>query len=154
MTPAMTRPSTSRRLVSPSPWRTIARSVPADILSRAGARGIAIFPGSGIVDVEGSKAVTRVKLGGAHAVAIDCDAVGMAGGWSPVVHLSSHGGIKPRYDEAVAGFVPGGFPASHFGAGAMMGTLRPRRRDCGGRQRRSLRRIARGLRQDAAGLCA
>ncbi|PZF77824.1 sarcosine oxidase subunit alpha family protein [Aestuariivirga litoralis] len=97
-------------------------SVSADILSRAGARGIAIFPGSGIFDVEGSKGVRRVKLGGAHAVTIECDAVGMAGGWSPVVHLSSHGGIKPRYDEAAAGFVPGGFPASHFGAGAMMGT--------------------------------
>lgn len=97
-------------------------AVSADILSRAGARGIAIFPGSGIFDVEGSKGVTRVKLGGAHAVTIECDAVGMAGGWSPVVHLSSHGGIKPKYDEKAAGFVPGGFPASHFGAGAMMGS--------------------------------
>ncbi len=96
-------------------------AVSADLLSRAGARGIAIFPGSGIFDVEGSKGVTRVKLGGAHAVTIECDAVGMAGGWSPVVHLSSHGGIKPKYDETAAGFVPGGFPASHFGAGAMMG---------------------------------
>ena len=64
-----------------------------------------------------------MKLGGTHAVSVECDVVGMAGGWSPVVHLSSHGGIKPKYDEAVAGFVPGGFPASHFGAGAMMGTF-------------------------------
>ena len=98
-------------------------SVPADLLSSAAAKGIAIFPGSGIVDVEGAKAVKRVKLGGAHAVAVDCDVVGMAGGWSPVVHLSSHGGIKPKYDEAIVGFVPGGFAASHFGAGAMMGTF-------------------------------
>ncbi len=98
-------------------------AVSADILARAGAKGIAIFPGSGIVDVEGSKVVKAVKLGGAHAVTVECDVVGMAGGWSPVVHLSSHGGIKPKYDEAVAGFVPGGFPSSHFGAGAMMGTF-------------------------------
>ena len=98
-------------------------NVPADILSRAGARGIAIFPGSGVFDVEGGKGVKRVRLGGAHAVTIECDAVGMAGGWSPVVHLSSHGGIKPKYDDRVAGFIPGGFPASHFGAGAMMGTF-------------------------------
>ncbi|MEI8179824.1 sarcosine oxidase subunit alpha family protein [Aestuariivirga sp.] len=98
-------------------------NVSADILARAGAKGIAIFPGSGIFDVEGSKGVKRVKLGGAHAVTIECDAVGMAGGWSPVVHLSSHGGIKPKYDEAVAGFVPGGFPVSHFGAGAIMGAF-------------------------------
>lgn len=98
-------------------------NVSADILARAGAQGIAIFPGSGIFDVDGAKGVKRVKLGGVHAVTIECDAVGMAGGWSPVVHLSSHGGIKPKYDEAAAGFVPGGFPASHFGAGAMMGTF-------------------------------
>jgi methylglutamate dehydrogenase subunit C len=98
-------------------------SISADVLARAGARGIAIFPGSGIFDVEGAKGVTRVKLGGAHAVTIECDAVGMAGGWSPVVHLSSHGGIKPKYDEAVAAFVPGGFAPTHFGAGAMMGTF-------------------------------
>ncbi len=98
-------------------------SVSADILARAGARGVALFPGSGIVDVEGAKAVKAVKLGGAHAVTIECDVVGIAGGWSPVVHLSSHGGIKPRYDETVAGFVPGGFPSTHFGAGAMMGSF-------------------------------
>ena len=98
-------------------------NVSADILTRAGAQGIAIFPGSGIFDVDGAKGVKRVTLGGMHAVTIECDAVGMAGGWSPVVHLSSHGGIKPKYDEAVAGFVPGGFAASHFGAGAMMGTF-------------------------------
>jgi methylglutamate dehydrogenase subunit C len=98
-------------------------SIAPEILARAGAKGIAIFPGSGVIDVEGSKAVKAVRLGGAHAVTIECDALGMAGGWSPVVHLSSHGGIKPRYDEAVAGFVPGGFASTHFGAGAMMGSF-------------------------------
>ncbi|WP_421695876.1 sarcosine oxidase subunit alpha family protein [Aestuariivirga sp.] len=98
-------------------------SVSSEVLARAGAKGIAIFPGTGIADVESAKAVTRVKLGGLHAVSIECDAVGMAGGWSPAVHLSSHGGIKPKYDETVAGFVPGGFAPSHFGAGAMMGTF-------------------------------
>ena len=98
-------------------------AVPADLLTVAVSNGIAIFPGSGIVDIEGTKAVKRVHLGGAHAVAVDCDVVGMAGGWSPVVHLSSHGGIKPKYDEAIAGFVPGGFAMTHFGAGAMMGTF-------------------------------
>ena len=94
-----------------------------DIMALAGSLGIAIFPGTGMADVEGSKSVSRVKLSGAHAVSIDCDVLGMAGGWSPVVHLSSHGGIKPKYDEAIAAFVPGGFAATHFGAGAMMGTF-------------------------------
>ena len=37
------------------------------------------------------------------------------------MHLTSHGGIKPVYDEKIAAFVPGGFAATHFGAGAVMG---------------------------------
>ena len=98
-------------------------TVAADILAGAGAVGIAVFPNTGVADVEGSKSVARVKLSGAHAVIIECDVLGMAGGWSPVVHLSSHGGIKPRYDGAIAAIVPGGFASTHFGAGAMMGTF-------------------------------
>ena len=98
-------------------------NIAPDLLASAGALGIAIFPGTGIADVEGTKSVSRVKLSGAHAVSVECDVLGMAGGWSPVVHLSSHGGIKPRYDEAIAGFVPGGFAPTHFGAGAMIGTF-------------------------------
>ena len=98
-------------------------SIAPDLLARAGALGIAVFPGTGIADVEGTASVSRVKLSGAHAVSIECDVLGMAGGWSPVVHLSSHGGIKPKYDEVIAAFVPGGFANTHFGAGAMLGTF-------------------------------
>ncbi len=95
--------------------------IPHDILSKASNLGIAIFPGTGVADVEGGKAVTSVKLSGAHAASIDCDLLAMSGGWSPAVHLTSHGGIKPKYDESIAAMVPGGFAPSHFGAGAMMG---------------------------------
>ena len=98
-------------------------TVPPAIIGPAAAHGIAIFPATGVADVEGGKTLSRVKLGGAHAVTIECDALGMSGGWSPAVHLSSHGGIKPRYDDKIAAFVPGGFAPSHFGAGAMMGSF-------------------------------
>ena len=98
-------------------------SIAANVAARAAALGVAVFPGTGIADVEGGKTVKRVKLSGAHAATIDCDALGMAGGWSPVVHLSSHGGIKPKYDEAIAAFVPGGFAPGHFGAGAVIGSF-------------------------------
>ncbi len=39
------------------------------------------------------------------------------------MHLSSHGGIKPKFSETIAAFVPGGFATNHFGAGAIMGTF-------------------------------
>lgn len=97
--------------------------VAPDIVARAATHGVAVFPGTGVAQVDGGKTLSGVRLSGAHAVTIACDALGMSGGWSPVVHLSSHGGIRPVYNEAIAAFVPGGFAARHFGAGAMMGTF-------------------------------
>jgi methylglutamate dehydrogenase subunit C len=98
-------------------------AIAPELLSRAASLGMAIFPATGVADVEGTKSVARVRLAGAHAATVECDLLAMSGGWSPVVHLSSHGGIRPRYDEKIAAFVPGGFASTHFGAGAMMGTF-------------------------------
>jgi sarcosine oxidase subunit alpha len=98
-------------------------TIPADLLARAASLGIAVFPSTGVADIEGSGGVVRAKLSGNHAATVECDAVGMSGGWSPSVHLTSHTGVKPRYDETIAAIVPGGFAAGHFGAGAVMGTF-------------------------------
>ena len=99
-----------------------ARSVPSgDLLAQAAALGIAIFPNTGIADTQGDKQLRQVKLQGRHSVTIDCDVLAMSGGWSPNVHLTSHGGIRPRYDESIAAFVPGGFAEGHFAAGAALG---------------------------------
>ncbi len=99
-----------------------ARAVPSgDMLAQAAALGIAIFPNTGIADTVGDKQLRQVKLQGRHSVTIDCDVLAVSGGWSPNVHLTSHGGIRPRYDEAIAAFVPGGFAAGHFAAGAALG---------------------------------
>ncbi len=98
-------------------------SIAPETLGKAASLGIAIFPGTGVTDVEGGKTVARVRLSGAHAASVDCDVLAISGGWSPAVHLTSHGGIKPKYDEAIAAIVPGGFAPTHFGAGAVMGTF-------------------------------
>ncbi len=93
----------------------------AHLLAGAAQRGIAIFPSSEVADVLGGKQLQAVKLGGRHAVTIECDALGMSGGWNPAVHLTCHGGIKPKYDDAITSFVPGGFAEGQFGAGAILG---------------------------------
>ncbi len=92
-----------------------------DLLSRAAQLGIAIFPSCNITDVLGGKQLQAVRISGRHAVTIECDVLGMSGGWNPAVHLTSHGGIKPKYDATIASFVPGGFTTAQFGAGALMG---------------------------------
>ena len=37
---------------------------------------------------------------------VDCDTVLLSGGWSPVVHLLSHRGIRPIWDKQNACFLP------------------------------------------------
>ena len=97
------------------------KEIPSDLLSRSAMLGMAIFPGTGVADVEGTKQVKRVVLAGAHSATIECDVLATSGGWSPVVHLTSHGGIKPLYDARIAAFIPGGFAPTHSGVGAVMG---------------------------------
>ena len=52
---------------------------------------------------------------------IDCDLIGMSGGWSPTVHLTSHTGVRPIYDSASGALVAGPWPAGVTGAGALAG---------------------------------
>jgi heterotetrameric sarcosine oxidase alpha subunit len=69
------------------------------------------------------RAVEFEALAGGRTERLDADLLGMSGGWSPVVHLTSHTGRKPTYRAALDSFVPGGYAAGHFGAGALMGSL-------------------------------
>jgi methylglutamate dehydrogenase subunit C len=92
-----------------------------DMLARAAQLGIAVFPNSGIADVLGDKKLEAVKLSGRHSVTIECDVLGMSGGWNPAVHLTSHGGVKPVYDQRITSFIPGPFAEAQFGAGAILG---------------------------------
>jgi methylglutamate dehydrogenase subunit C len=76
-----------------------------------------------IVTVRGRHAVEGVQVaahdGGRHR--IDCDLVAMSGGWSPTLHLTSHRGHKPRWNEALAAFVPYDLPPGMAVAGAANG---------------------------------
>ena len=54
---------------------------------------------------------------------IDCDLVAMSGGWSPTLHLTSHKGHRPRWDEDRSSFVPDKLPAGMRVAGAANGEL-------------------------------
>jgi len=101
------------------------RNVDNVLARKAAAGGIELKTDTTVIDVFGARAVRGVALGsagtGARVQKIDCDLVCLSGGWSPAVHLTAHGGVKPRYREDVAAFVPGGFAEGQFGAGALMG---------------------------------
>jgi sarcosine oxidase subunit alpha len=63
--------------------------------------------GVALTDVTGRKHVRKAYLSNGRQ--LDVDVIGMSGGWTPTVHLTSHRNVKPHYDPAIACFVPGRF---------------------------------------------
>ncbi|WP_170788869.1 sarcosine oxidase subunit alpha family protein [Ruegeria lacuscaerulensis] len=88
-----------------------ARTTAGPLADEARQLGIQVDPGKAIAKVKGGKRVKKVELcnqegiGGAREE-VECDAVAMSGGWSPVVHMWSHCGGKLIWDEAQAHFRP------------------------------------------------
>ncbi len=90
-----------------------ARVLPQDspLMAQAKELGIRVMMGHAISSVMGGKRVTGVEIcsqagEGAVLETVDCDAVAMSGGWSPVVHLWSHCGGKLTWNDALAMFQP------------------------------------------------
>ncbi|MCP1313509.1 MULTISPECIES: sarcosine oxidase subunit alpha family protein [unclassified Halomonas] len=103
-----------------------------DLVRQARDAGIRVITGSAVVEARGGQRVT-----GARVCAIDlerfvvtgkveeleCDTIASSGGYSPVVHLSSHTGTRPQWNEELLCFLPGevkgmisaGGVAGHFG---------------------------------------
>ncbi|MEL7396971.1 MAG: sarcosine oxidase subunit alpha family protein [Pseudomonadota bacterium] len=82
-----------------------------ELAEAAKALGIRVETGKAIAKVKGGKRVTGVGVcaqagQGAVLEEIDCDAVAMSGGWSPVVHLWSHCGGKLVWDDVYSHFKP------------------------------------------------
>ena len=88
-------------------------AVAAGLLASAGAAGVEIVRGFVPLHASGLAVVSAIVLramSGAKASGeqrtLACDAVGMAGGWNPAIHLHSHAGGKVRWDGAQACFRP------------------------------------------------
>jgi methylglutamate dehydrogenase subunit C len=98
----------------------------AALTARLEDQNIERLAGATVLGVKGTRAVHGLTLSaGSRTRTLECDLVCVSGGWSPAVHLTSHCGITPRYQEDIAAFVPGGFAPGHFGVGALMGSLAP-----------------------------
>jgi methylglutamate dehydrogenase subunit C len=105
----------------------VRRAIDPSLAAKAASLGVEVHTASAVADVRGRRAVRGVILDAVDRAArsrpLACDLLCMSGGWSPLVHLSSHGGIKPRYHRDSAAFVPGGYAPGHFGAGALTGSF-------------------------------
>lgn len=82
-------------------------------MQKARAAGVEVLRGSVPVEASGGFKVTGLRvqaLVGDRAVGpsktLECDAIGMAGGWNPAVHLYSHSGGKVRWSDEEVCFKP------------------------------------------------
>jgi sarcosine oxidase subunit alpha len=118
-------------------WRTAADAhaagieVAAVIDSRAeppaqfAALGIKVLTGAQVSHVHGRQSVQAIDVVDAagRTMKIECDALAVAGGWNPAVHLTCHLGGKPVWNEPLAAFTPGAVPPGMHVAGAANGAL-------------------------------
>ncbi len=85
----------------------------ADLRARAQALGIEVMAGTAPMQASGYKVITGIEIarrncnGWSACGKLDCDSLLVSGGWSPVVHLHSHRGVKPIWNQANKCFLPG-----------------------------------------------
>jgi methylglutamate dehydrogenase subunit C len=100
--------------------------VPQPVRSIAEAAGVPVLAGAMVTRVRGRLAVQGVEVTAASGArqSLDCDLLAMSGGWNPSVHLTSHHGGKPVWDEAKSAFLPpASLPPGMAVAGAAMGDM-------------------------------
>ena len=92
-----------------------ARDRPSALYEQAVAAGINVMTGYVPVNIAGGRCVAGVeigRLGPDDSVddtrqIIGCDVVGLSGGYSPVINLLSHRGVKPVWNDRLQGFIAG-----------------------------------------------
>ena len=107
------------------------RAAPDPVLvARAKAAGIRVMVSSAVIETKGLRQVKSAVISGFNSqtqtlmgrlVHIKADVIASSGGWSPVVHLSSHTGTRPEWREDISAFVPGVSKQNMWTAGAVTG---------------------------------
>ena len=99
------------------PERTLAARADIEILDNHTVLGT-----TGRTQVTGILVAPMTASGGiGDARTLACNAVGMSGGWTPVVHLFSQSRGKLEFDAAIDAFVPGRTVSGTISAGACRG---------------------------------
>ncbi len=96
----------------------------------------------------------EVETSSGDIVRLECDLLAMSGGWAPTVHLASHQGMRPRWDERSAAFVPDRLPSGMAVAGAANGEWSTAEALAAGAREGRAAAVALGLQAPAAELPA
>ncbi|KNG93419.1 sarcosine oxidase subunit alpha family protein [Pseudaestuariivita atlantica] len=81
-----------------------------------------VYKGRAVADTKGRRGLKSITL--ENGTQVECDALAIAGGWSPNVHLTCHHRGRPVWREDIAAFVPGtDLPPGMSVAGAANGAM-------------------------------
>ena len=106
------------------------QQVSGDAFSAALSAGLTIKYGHVVTEANGKKRVSSVSVSAVNANTsvvmgesqdLECDTLATSGGYSPVVHLASHTGSRPVWNEDAVGFVPGETHEARFFCGSLIG---------------------------------
>jgi len=85
-----------------------------------------VLQGAQVTDTKGRLGLSfaEVELADGSMRTIECNAMGVSGGWNPNVHLTCHQRGRPTWDDGLAAFVPGEIlPPGMSVTGAALGHL-------------------------------
>ncbi|WP_029002814.1 sarcosine oxidase subunit alpha family protein [Azorhizobium doebereinerae] len=99
----------------------VRREVAAPLQARAKALGIRLILGGEVVATSGKILSSVIVRSGGREETIAAEVLAISGGTTPNLHLTSHFGSRPTYDESLAAFLPGTPPAGLAVAGAAAG---------------------------------
>ena len=70
---------------------------------------IKVFKSAQVTNSIGSLALqgVNVMLKNGKIFYLECDTLGVSGGWNPNIHLSCHTGVKPEWQNDISAFIPG-----------------------------------------------
>jgi sarcosine oxidase subunit alpha len=103
-----------------------------DLVKKAESMGIKIYDGHGLIEAKGGKRVKSaliapLSIDGTEVIGavrqLACDLIATSGGWSAAIHLSSHTGAKPVWDDEIVSFRPGDSKQQECSVGACKGTF-------------------------------
>ena len=104
--------------------------VSGDAYEQAIEAGLTVMTGHVVIEAHGKKRVSGVSVCAVNENAtiatgepqrVACDTIATSGGYSPVVHLASHTGNRPIWDESALGFVPGNTEQAQHVCGSVTG---------------------------------
>ena len=104
----------------------------SDLTNEINKAGIKIFNSYTVIDTKGYKKINKItimklskdgKTVTDSKIDINCDCLGVSGGWTPAVHLFTQSGGKLKFDDNDNIFIPNKYPSDQLSIGSCNGNL-------------------------------